>query len=732
VLTDEKSQFFFDKNWLYKQLFVFYKNKASARNSINLVCNKMNHLHTNNLIHETSPYLLQHAHNPVNWYPWGSEALQKAKKENKVILVSIGYSACHWCHVMERESFEDEATALLMNDNFVNIKIDREERPDIDHIYMDAVQAITGSGGWPLNVFLTPDAKPFYGGTYFPPVKAFNRPSWTDILQSITKAWKGRRNELESQAENLTDYLKNSGNFISPDKRIIDASFENDFGFEQCESMFSAIMKSADTTWGGFGKAPKFPQTFVIGYLFQFYHYSGNTLALQQALLSVDKMLDGGIYDHLAGGLARYSTDNEWLAPHFEKMLYDNALLILILCDAFQITKQLKYKLAIDKTIAFVAEELRHNSGGFYAALDADSEGEEGKYYVWEKAEVDRILGSDAPLFCDFFDVTDQGNWEGKNILRMLKSQETFIREKQLHQDDFVQLQDRCVEKLKSERSQRVKPGLDDKIILSWNALMLKATAKAAVVLQNENYKELAVTNFTFLFENFSIGNNSCPLLHTWKNGIAKYPAFLDDYAYLADAALQLYEVSFDTAILQTAKDTCDFVIANFSDEEGVFFYFTHAGQDDVIVRKKEIYDGATPSANAVMAHNLLKLGVIFDLEAWRTRADKMLNAVASAVIKYPSSFGWWASLFLLRVKGSSEIAVIGSQSKSVASAIQSGFYLPGKILMAANTKNDSFPVLRNKMEGNPALIYVCTNYTCLAPLANLEEFSKANKTSRI
>ena len=349
----------------------------------------MLHKFTNNLIHETSPYLLQHAHNPVNWYAWGKDALQKAKDENKVILVSIGYSACHWCHVMERESFEDEATANAMNENFINIKIDREERPDIDHIYMDAVQAITGSGGWPLNVFLTPDAKPFYGGTYFPPSKAFNRPSWMDVLQNINQAWKEKRNEIEAQAENLVDYLNKAGNFTFKDKNIITASIESEFSFEQCETMFSAIMKSADTNWGGFGKAPKFPQTFVIQYLFQFYHYSGNQQALDQALLSLDKMLQGGIYDHVAGGLARYSTDNEWLAPHCEKMLYDNALLITVLCDAFQITKEQKYKTAIDKTIVFITEELTHKEGGFYAALDADSEEEEGKFYVWQRDEIE-------------------------------------------------------------------------------------------------------------------------------------------------------------------------------------------------------------------------------------------------------------------------------------------------------------------------------------------------------
>ena len=390
----------------------------------------MVHKYSNHLISETSPYLLQHAHNPVNWYPWGKEALDKAKQEDKMILVSIGYSACHWCHVMERESFENEDTAEIMNRHFINIKIDREERPDLDHIYMDAVQAISGSGGWPLNVFLTPDTKPFYGGTYFPPVRAFNRASWREVLQNLVQSWKEKRNEIEAQAENLTDHISKAGNFSSAGKKKFDIPFKDEFDIDTGKNIFSAIMKSADTVWGGFGRAPKFPQTFCIQYLLEFYYYSKNEQALQQALLSIDKMLDGGIYDHVGGGLARYSTDEQWLAPHFEKMLYDNALLIMVLCDAFQITKADRYKNAIHKTISFLKNEMLHPQGGFYAALDADSEGEEGKFYVWDKNEIEKILGDDAAVFCNFFDVTEKGNWEGKNILRKLKTEDEFVKEK--------------------------------------------------------------------------------------------------------------------------------------------------------------------------------------------------------------------------------------------------------------------------------------------------------------
>jgi uncharacterized protein len=503
--------------------------------------------HTNKLINETSPYLLQHAHNPVKWYPWGSEALQKAKEEDKVILVSIGYSACHWCHVMERESFEDEQIAALMNEHFINIKVDREERPDIDHVYMDAVQAMSGSGGWPLNVFLTPDAKPFYGGTYFPPVNAFNRPSWTEILQSIHKAWTEKRNEIISQAENLTDYLNKSADFINAD--LIPVPQEKD-ELENCKMIFSNIMNSADKEWGGFGKAPKFPQTFTIQYLLHYYYYTNDRNSLEQALLSIDKMVQGGIYDHIAGGLARYSTDREWLAPHFEKMLYDNALFISVLCDAYQLTKSEKYKDAIEKTISFILEELTHKDGGFYAALDADSEGEEGKYYVWQKREVDEILGKDAAIFCQLFDITEMGNWEEKNIPRLLQTLEEFATQKNINEEQLKETVKACLSKLKIKRAERIRPGLDDKIILSWNALMLKALAKAAVVLQNEMYKNAAVTNFNFLLKHFTEGNQ---LFHTWKNGYAKHPAFLDDYAFLAEACLYMYDLTFDSNYFKKA-----------------------------------------------------------------------------------------------------------------------------------------------------------------------------------
>lgn len=687
----------------------------------------MNNHYTNKLIHETSPYLLQHAHNPVDWYPWGKEALQKAKDENRVILVSIGYSACHWCHVMERESFENEETARLMNDHFINIKIDREERPDIDHIYMDAVQAMTGSGGWPLNVFLTPDAKPFYGGTYFPPVKAFNRPSWSEVLQSVSHAWAEQRNEIEAQAENLTAYLSKPGAFTNTP--VINIVTDGKEHLENCRMIFDNIMSSADKEWGGFGRAPKFPQTLVIQYLLQYYYYSNNREALDQALLSINKMLQGGIYDQIAGGMARYSTDNEWLAPHFEKMLYDNALLISILCDAYQVTKNKRYQEGIEKTISFLLEELTNKDGAFYAALDADSEGEEGKYYVWDKKELDEILGENSSIFCELYNISEKGNWEGKNIPRLLITLKEFAGQKKIDETALEKTIEWCLYQLKSKRAERIKPYLDDKIILGWNSLMLKAIAKASIVLQNEQYKEAALKNFHFLVSHFSSGTGN-ELMHTWKNGQARYPAFLDDYAFFIDACLQVYELTLDSNYLQKACDYTEYVIEHFSDEENIFFYYTNKNQDDVIVRKKEIYDGATPSANAMMVANLLKLSVIFDRPSWRERANKALDIISDAAIRYPVSFGLWACLILQRIKGMNEIAVFGKNGTIAAFTILHENYFPQKLIVVSDNINSGFPFLKNKEAGEPLLIYLCKNQVCLKPVSNVQELADLIKRS--
>ena len=678
----------------------------------------MPHQFTHRLINENSPYLLQHAHNPVNWYAWGDEALQKAKVENKIILVSIGYSACHWCHVMERESFENETVAKQMNENFVNIKIDREERPDLDHIYMEAVQAISGSGGWPLNVFLTPDCKPFYGGTYFPPVRAFNRSSWPEVLNAIARSWKEKKNEIESQADNLIAHLQQSNNLgetLAPENNTV-------FTKENCAVMAENILKQADKEWGGFGKAPKFPQTFTIQYLLQYYYYSSNKDVLQQGLLSLDKMLQGGIFDHVGGGFARYSTDNEWLAPHFEKMLYDNALLVNVICDAYQITKHVKYKNAIRKTIGFIQSEMLDKEGGFYAALDADSEGVEGKFYVWNKEEIDITLGIDATVFCDFFDITAKGNWEEKNIIRILKNIEIFSIEKNIAENELEITLNNCLQKLLTQRNKRIRPVTDDKILLGWNALMITALCKAAAALNDESYKNSAVNTMKFILQKFRKNNSGAEFFHTYKNGIAKHPAFLDDYAYMIQACIQLQEITSDTDYLDLAEEITLFVTANFLDEETGYFFFTNKSQPDIILRKKEVYDGATPSGNSIMAENLFYLSIVFDNTGWYTIAEKITTSLSNAIIRYPTSFGIWASLILKNTLGLNELVIKGKDFALLRNRLLQE-YIPGKILQAGEgEENERFPMLKGKISGDKTLIYLCRQYSCKSPVNSLTE----------
>jgi len=675
--------------------------------------------HTNRLNNETSPYLLQHAHNPVDWYPWSDEALQKAKGENKPILVSIGYSACHWCHVMEKESFEDEDTARVMNENFVCIKIDREERPDLDHIYMDAVQAMTDSGGWPLNVFLTPDLQPFYGGTYFPPQRAFNRPSWKEILTAISTVFREKRNEIDSQAKNLTEHLQQSNSFglQAGDQRI--------FSSDKIDDCFQNLMNDADKEWGGFGKAPKFPQTFSIQFLLRYYHITKNEESLNQATLSLDKMIGGGIYDQIGGGFARYSTDNEWLVPHFEKMLYDNALVISVLSEAYQLTKKENYREVIEETIGFVERELMHANGGFYAALDADSEGEEGKFYVWSFGEVKNLLGDNADFFSEYFDITEKGNWERKNILWIKKSLEKFAEEKNISIDEWRSIIKNSKEKLLQERSKRTRPGLDDKILLSWNALMNTACSKAFAATGDEKFRQLAIVNMQFLLDNFSNQNNL--LHHSWKNGKSKHHAFLDDYAFLIQALIQLQEITGNVDYLRKAKGFGEYVIENFSEKETGFFFFTSLDQKDIIVRKKEVYDGAIPAGNSVMMYNLHYLSILFDLPKWRDRVGKTVSSLGNAITKYPTSFGIWACLLQEIIDGTQEIAVVGKNFSSLAALILAE-YIPNKILMMSEKSSENFPLLANKGNTDSALIYLCKAYACQQPVASLDELHKLLK----
>jgi uncharacterized protein YyaL (SSP411 family) len=674
----------------------------------------------NRLAQETSPYLLQHAHNPVDWYPWGEEALQKARSEDKPILVSIGYAACHWCHVMEKESFEDEGTAAFMNEHFVNIKIDREERPDLDHIYMEAVQAITGSGGWPLNVFLTPEAKPFYGGTYFPPRVIYNRPSWMDVLTAISNSFREKRQGIEQQARQLTDHVATTGSFGVGEK--INVAGANVFNRDTLRQIYENLMGMADRQEGGFGRAPKFPQTFSIQFLLHYYYFTREEAALKQALLSLDKMIRGGIYDQLGGGFARYSTDDKWLAPHFEKMLYDNALLVIVMSEAYQLTRRELYRDAILQTMEFIERELSDGQGGFYSALDADSEGEEGRYYVWDKGEIDAVLGEEAAFFNDHYGVTEEGNWEGKNILTRVKDPSG---------EERPRLERACASLLR-HREGRVRPALDDKILLGWNALMNIACCKAYGALGVEKYREWAVRNMEFIFQRLK-GKELYFFYHTYKAGQARFPAFLDDYAGLTAALIQLQEVTGNAAYLNKAKEVMEFTLANFSEEETGFFFFTHQDQQDVIVRKRELYDGAVPSGNSMMAFNLLYMSIILNKPDWGERATRMAAALSRPVVLYPGSFGIWATLYQGLTYIISEIVLTGRQPENVRKELLQQF-IPYRVFQSASEKNTQFPLLSDKSVEDFPQIFLCKNYACQLPvnevtallrlLENVQKFS--------
>ncbi len=681
--------------------------------------------HPNRLINETSPYLLQHAHNPVDWYPWGPEALEKAKKENKPILVSIGYAACHWCHVMERESFENDTTAEIMNTHFVNIKIDREERPDLDHIYMDAVQAMTGSGGWPLNVFLTPEAKPFYGGTYFPPQKAFNRPSWTETLYGVAQAFCERRHEINAQAENLTEHLLNANSFGINRPDDADVLFHTD----KLTECFVQLMKSADRQWGGFGKAPKFPQTFSIRYLLRYHYFTGNTDALSQALLSLDKMIDGGIYDQAGGGFARYSTDAEWLAPHFEKMLYDSALLVIALCEAYQLTGKARYREVITETLSFIEREMQHPDGGFYAALDADSEGVEGKFYTWSLEEIRSLLGDDTAAFAAYYDITEAGNWEHTNILWVRKSISQVAKELSLLESNLAGILDRGRKKLMEIRATRVRPLLDDKILLGWNALMNTAYTKAFEATGHTAYCQKALQNMDFLLSAFK--GKDGHYHHTWKEGQARYPAFLDDLAYLLEALLQLQQVTGNLSWLDKARELTLHIIEHFSETGTPYFFYTPDGQADVIVRKKGVYDGALPSGNAVIAGCLHHMSLIYDMNEWRERSMDMYRMLGNAITRYPVSFGVWAMGLQEMVEGINEIVLTGDNPEAIRADLLVK-YVPDKLVLTAGIKESDIPLLVGRYGAGKASVYLCRNNTCQAPVFSAESLiSLINKDKK-
>ena len=677
------------------------------------------HSTPNLLIEETSPYLLQHAYNPVEWHPWGEAALQLAIDVDKPILVSIGYAACHWCHVMERESFEDIATAKIMNEHFINIKIDREERPDLDHIYMDAVQAMTGSGGWPLNVFLTPDKQPFYGGTYFPPEPMHNRASWKDVLLGIAKGFKENREQIDAQAQKLTDHLQSSNAFGFQKTGAIAAP-----GLSDIDAAVSALLTQADNVWGGFGGAPKFPQTASIRFLLKYHYFNPmHKASLEHALLCLDKMIEGGIYDQLGGGFSRYSTDGQWLAPHFEKMLYDNALLVTTLAEAYQITKNDSYHKAITETLAFVEKELMDADGGFLSALDADSEGVEGKFYTWSAQEINELLQNDAPLFMAYYGVTEAGNWEHTNILHTPASAMTVAQKFQLSETELLQIITSCKSVLMEERSKRIRPQTDDKQLLGWNALMNTAFSKAYAATGNKNYLARAQQNMVHLMDHFQDSNGD-GWFHTYKNGIAKTPAFLDDYAYLIEALIQLQTVSGELHWLEKAEAITAYVNDHFKESSTGFYFYTHDAQTDVIVRKKEVYDGATPSGNAVMAGNLMHLGVVYGNDQYLSLGKKTCLSLLPAITKHPGSFGVWASVLLNQLVDFRELTLVGPGVLPYLEAALP-LFRPNLILNISENRLTSISAISQKIIDNQLVTFqLCENHICqLHQLTDFDSF---------
>jgi uncharacterized protein YyaL (SSP411 family) len=674
----------------------------------------------NRLALESSPYLQQHAHNPVDWYPWGEEALEKARSENKPILVSIGYSTCHWCHVMERESFEDPQVADFMNEHFVNIKVDREERPDVDQVYMDAVQAMTGSGGWPLNCFLLPDGRPYYGGTYFPPRPAHSRPSWMQVLASMDDAFRNKREVVEGQAEKLMGYLQQDGMVFSvqtPGPAAETEEGQNPYGRTLLEDTYYHLRDRFDRVEGGFGGAPKFPGSMGIEFLLRYHRFTGNTEALEHAELSLAKMIQGGIYDQLGGGFARYATDRAWLVPHFEKMLYDNALLVSVLADAHQLTGKPLYRETIEETLAYVQREMTHPEGGFFSAQDADSEGVEGKFFVWEKKEVEQVLGEDAELFCRFYDVTEEGNWEEHSILHRPFSFEEFSEKNQVPLDELRQKLDRARQKLFAERSLRVAPGLDDKGLLDWNALMVSAFAKAYTALGHEPYRKTAVRALDFLLRAYRQTPEGLRFFHTWKNGRAKTEAFLDDYANLIAALLDVYAIDFDRSRLETARDLSLHVREHFYDEADGFFHFAPPGQKDLVLRKKDFYDNATPSGNSTMVHNLFRLALYTgNRHRERETALRLLGALREGVKRYPNAFARYASAFFWAAFPAEERAVIGPNAHEQALSLQKTF-APNTVTMASPDADPTWPLLADRPTDGRTVLYICRDYACQAPV---------------
>ncbi len=670
-------------------------------------------IQTNRLIKETSPYLLQHAHNPVDWYPWGEEAFETARREKKPVLLSIGYSACHWCHVMEHESFENEAIAKLMNENFVNIKVDREERPDLDQIYMSAVQMMTHHGGWPMTVFLTPAGVPFYAGTYFPPEDRYNMPGFPRVLISLADAFRDRPADIEQTAASVLIELQRS---------TATTESQEGLSIDLLDTAYRGTVRNYDPTNGGFGSAPKFPPAMSLEFLLHHFYRTAHPEALEIVKHTSQMMAHGGIYDHLGGGFHRYSTDSRWLVPHFEKMLYDNALLSRFYLHYYQLSGDETARAVAEGILDYVVREMTGPQGGFYSTQDADSEGEEGKFFVWSLGEVNQILGeADAAHFAAYYNITESGNFEEKNILNVTRPVTEVARAQKLTPDQLNEVLVRGRAKLLSAREGRIKPARDEKVLTAWNGLMLASFAEAAVILNRADYAEVARRNAAFLLQNLQ---RDGLLLRTYKDGQAKLNAYLDDYAFLIDGLLTLFETGGDLRWFEEALALTETMIKEFWDEQDGGFFYTGNSHEELIVRSKDLFDNATPSGNSVAAEVLLRLGVLCDNADYQRRAATILRLTANMMHRYPAGFGRMLCALDFHLGRPKEIAVIGAAGSEQTRLLTNEIwrlYLANKVVAKAapgDTRSTSLiPLLRDRPQvDGKSTVYVCENFTCSQP----------------
>ena len=676
----------------------------------------------NRLINETSPYLLQHANNPVDWYPWGEEALSRARDEDKPILLSIGYSACHWCHVMERESFENDAIAEIMNRDFVNIKVDREERPDLDSVYMEAVQMLTGSGGWPMTVFLTPGGKPFYGGTYFPPVDRHNMPGFPRLLETVAHAYRNSHSEIQRVTGQLTEQMGRTAN-MPRGTGALDESV--------LHSAYNQLATNFDYQNGGVGSAPKFPQAMTLEVLLRYYARGQNDRSLSMLELTLEKMARGGIYDQIAGGFHRYSTDTYWLVPHFEKMLYDNALLARLYLHAWLATERPLYRRITEETLDYVLREMTGEHGGFFSATDADSEGEEGKFFVWSPGEIEAVLGGeDSELFSGFFGVSRRGNFEGMNILNISVKAVEFAERQGVSLEHLVDVIKRGKEALWLEREKREHPLLDDKALASWNGLMLRAFAEAGAALERQDYVDAATKNADFLLTSMRPEGQ---LLRSYREGQAKLPGFLEDYSFVADGLLALYEATFERRWLDLAVELADEMITLFWDESAGAFYDTGLSHEALVIRPRDVFDNAQPCGGSVASDLLLRLSIVTGNEDYATKAVAPLRTLAELMGRAPAGTGRWLAALDFYLSAPKEVAIIGNSSDAATADLLrtvNGRYLANRVIVGADSENaateSGLPLLegRGMVDGKPTA-YVCENYACQLPVTDAEALAK-------